>query len=227
MTVLKSIKLTFFSLFFLFSINSFAQLSKTHYIPPICTLNTNASSPQLQYLYVSTPSQEEFDVTITPIGGIPETFQVSNSNPKDFLIGNGAETNLIATSQSIGQIIDDRGFIINGEDLIYVSVKLLASSDNYQGAGLVSKGLPALGETFRVGTFQNESTDVDDVNQFGNPSINMLNFVSVLATQNNTIVNFSDFGNGVTIVNDAEISNIELNAGESYVIGIIPTVVYR
>ena len=47
--------------------------------------------------------------------------------------------------------------------------------------------------------------------------------MSVLATEDNTIVNFSDFPNAATIVNDAAINDILLNSGESYVIAIQPT----
>ena len=48
-----------------------------------------------------------------------------------------------------------KGFIIEAEDLIYVSARLFTSDSYYQAAGLVSKGLAALGKTFRVGTFEN------------------------------------------------------------------------
>ena len=85
MKILNLIKLLVFSL--LFSINSYSQFSKTHYIPPIPSLNNGATSPQIQYLYISTPNEEEFNVTITPIGGEAEPFTVSNSEPIEFFIG--------------------------------------------------------------------------------------------------------------------------------------------
>ena len=44
----------------------------------------------------------------------------------------------------------------------------------------------------------------------------------MLATEDNTTVNFSDFGNGVTIVNNAPINDVILNSGESYLIAIKP-----
>ena len=125
-------------------------------------------------------------------------------------------------SESIGQVINNKGYIVEADDLVYVSVKLLASSSYYQALGLVSKGLAGLGKTFRVGTFQNESSEVDMGNSGNN--FNFLNFVSVLATQDNTVVNFSDFGNGATIFNDANYENIILNRGESYIIGVQPSV---
>ena len=53
-------------------------------------------------------------------------------------------------------------------------------------------------------------------------SNSFLNFVTVLATEDNTTVNFSDFGNGVTVVNNAPINDVILNSGESYLIAIKP-----
>ena len=114
----------------------------------------------------------------------------------------------------LNEQILSKGFIIEGEDLIYVSARLFTSSAYYQAAGLVSKGLAALGKTFRVGTFESVGSD---------PAGNFLNFVSVLATEDNTIVNFSDFPNGATIINNAATNDILLNSGESYVIAIQPT----
>ena len=34
----------------------FAQLSRTHYVPPISVANDSNSMPQNQYLHISTPS---------------------------------------------------------------------------------------------------------------------------------------------------------------------------
>ena len=70
-------------------------------------------------------------------------------------MGDGNDTNFIALSGDSGQVYTNKGFIIEGEDLIYVSARLFTSDAYYQAAGLVSKGLAALGKTFRVGTFEN------------------------------------------------------------------------
>ena len=192
-----------------------AQFSKTHYIPPIGTTGSGAASPQIQYLYISTPNEIPFNVTINPIGGTPETVQVSNANPYEYYVGTGFDTNFIAQSTLSGQNLSDKGYIIEAEDLVYVSVRLFTSSQYYQAGGIVSKGLAALGEEFRVGTFRN-------LGNLGNQQTQYLNFISVLASQDNTTVNFSNFGNGVTLVNDAATSNIMLNAGESYLISASP-----
>ena len=98
---LNNIKIVLLFILFIFSINSFSQFSKTHYIPPVPNLNNGATAARIQYLYISTPNEEEFNVTITPIGGEAEPFTVSNSEPIEFFIGNGTETNLIALSLKI------------------------------------------------------------------------------------------------------------------------------
>ena len=105
-----------------------AQFSKTHYIPPIGTTGSGAASPQIQYLYISTPNEIPFNVTINPIGGTPETVQVSNANPYEYYVGTGVDTNFIAQSTLSGQNLSDKGYIIEAEDLVYVSVRLFTSS---------------------------------------------------------------------------------------------------
>ena len=206
--------LLFILVCFLFQ-NINAQFSKTHYIPPIATTGSGPAAPQTQHLYISTPNEIPFDVTINPIGGTAITVQVSNANPYEYYIGAGVDTNFIAQTNLSGQNLTNKGFIIEAEDLVYVSVRLFTSSQLYQAGGVVSKGLAALGEEFRVGTFRNLGNLTGSQSQY-------LNFVSVLASQDNTTVNFSNFGNGVTIINDAETSNILLNTGESYVIAASP-----
>ncbi len=209
----KIFRLIFVAMLFLSFQNILAQFSKTHYIPPI----SGDGGAQIQYIYVSTPNEDEFNVSITPIGGLTEQFTVSNSAPLEYYVGNGEQTNFFTQSSDSGQILNNKGYIIEGDNLVYVSVRLFGGPSwaYYQGGQLVSKGLSALGQIFRIGTFQNESTFVD--------GDSMLNFISVLATQDNTSVNFSNFGNGVTFVNDQEPGNIILNNGESYVVSIKPT----
>ncbi|MGY8919996.1 MAG: IgGFc-binding protein, partial [Flavobacteriales bacterium] len=214
MTVLK-FKLSLFSLFFLFSLNSFSQFSKTHYIPPVATTGSGAANPLDQYLYVSTPNEIPFDVTITPIGGTPTTISVSNSSPYEYSIGNNSNTNLIALTSNSGEKFTNKGFIVEAEDLVYVSARMF-SGGYYQAGSVVSKGLAALGKEFRAGSFENAGSNFDGTQS------NYINFISVLATQDNTTVNFSEFSNGITILNNTPTNDVLLNSGESYVIAIRP-----
>jgi hypothetical protein len=212
MKILNLIKLLVFSL--LFSINSYSQFSKTHYIPPVASTGSGPASPLEQYLYISTPNVTPFDVTITPVGGTPETVTVSNNTPYAYYIGTNSNTNLIALTSNSGEKFTDKGFIVEADDLVYVSARLF-SGGYYQAGSIVSKGLAGLGKTFRVGTFENEGS-------LGNSQDEYVNFVSVLATQDNTTVNFSELGNGVTIINNTPINDVLLNSGESYVVAISP-----
>mgnify|MGYP005722107601 FL=1 len=193
-----------------------AQYSKSHYIPPITTTGSGAASPLDQYLYISTPSESPVNVVIKPMGGTEINGTASNSDPWEYYIGSGNSTNLIITSGSLdGNAYNNKGFIIESEDLTYVSARLFAGS-YYQAGSVVSKGTAALGTEFRAGTFENEG------NLTGGTPSNYLNFVSVLATQDNTTVDFKEFGNGVTIINDIPTENILLNAGDSYSVAITP-----
>ena len=160
-----------------------AQFSKTHYIPPIATTGSGPAAPQTQHLYISTPNEIPFNVTINPIGGTAITVQVSNANPYEYYVGDGVDTNFITQTNLSGQNLTNKGFIIEAEDLVYVSVRLFTSAQLYQAGGVVSKGLAALGEEFRVGTFRNLGNLTGSQSQY-------LNFISVLASQDNTTVNF-------------------------------------
>ena len=75
-----------FFLFIFFSLQSYSQISKVHYIPPLTNnkgVAFGSSIPIDQYLYLSTPSTENVIVTITPLNGdAPTTYNdLSNGNP--------------------------------------------------------------------------------------------------------------------------------------------------
>ena len=87
----------FFTLVLIFSYQvSFSQYSKSHYIPPVTSTGNGAANAEVQYIYISTPSENPISVTIFPMGGDPVTNNtVSNSNPWEYYIGNGTNTNLM------------------------------------------------------------------------------------------------------------------------------------
>ena len=95
---------------------------------------------------------------------------------------------------------------------MYVSLRLSGGGGSQAGS-LVSKGKSGLGKTFRIGTFTNQQLPPN-----GNDYIN---FVSVMATENNTQIDFSDLAAGVIIENNTPLSTT-LNWGESYVIALNP-----
>ena len=75
--------LRLYILFLFFSITGFSQISKVHYIPPLTnnkSLSGGSSIPLDQYMYLSTPSENNVTVTITPLNGdSPTTYNNSVS----------------------------------------------------------------------------------------------------------------------------------------------------
>ena len=193
---------------------SYAQLSRTHYIPPISVANNSNATPQNQYLHISTPSITPVNVTVTEIGGPVSVLSASNANPIEILIGSGTNTSFIADVSTTGTKYLNKGYSIQADQPVYASVRLIAGTSQSQAGSLVSKGLAGLGTTFRVGTFTNQKT-------FTSTTTDYLNFVSVMATENNTQVDFSDLPAGIVIENSTPLS-VVLNYGETYVIALNP-----
>lgn len=202
----------FVLIFFSLVTNCFSQFSKTHYIPPLSGASTLTSEDQ--YLYISTPSITPINFKIIELGGITILGTVARDTPYIYYIGNGNDTQLHVDASNTSNVLNTKGYIVEADDLVYVSARVTAGSGNQAGE-LVSKGLASLGTRFRIGAFTNENA----------PSYGLVHytFVSVLATENNTTVNFSDIKTGVQLINSTTGSNpfsITLNSGESYVMAV-------
>jgi gliding motility-associated-like protein len=210
MTTLAFLKKFLFLLILFLYIQGFAQLSKTHFIPPLTSAAPDNSAPLDQYIYLSTPSTTNVSYTIMPVGQPTTAYitgVVSNATPQIIYIGTGNGQLFVASAQT-STVTNNKGYIVEAESTIYVSVRMNAGNDSQAGA-LVSKGLAGLGQTFRVGSYTNE-----------NAQDNYLNFVSVMATEDNTEVTFSDLPTGLIIKNYTGTTPISttLNKGESYIL---------
>ena len=201
-------------LFLLMGSSVFAQFSKTHYIPPLSA--TDSQPAQSQYLYISSPSPTPINFTINALGNGLISGTVSRNTPFVYNIGAGNNSALMVNQFSVNTIQNNKGFVVEAEDQVYVAVRLTATTQNFQGGGLVSKGLAGLGTQFRIGAFIN--TGISAITQ------NHYTFISILATENNTTVSFSDIKPGVVLINNAGAgnnpSNVILNRGQSYVIAV-------
>jgi gliding motility-associated-like protein len=198
----------------LLSINCFAQFSKTHYIPPLTSQSNNTLAGD-HYLYISTPSTKNVALKIINIGGQIINATVSNNTPFIYKIGDGDNTQLFTPKAIIGKLTN-KGYIIEADDLIYCSVRLNANINNsgsYNHAGgLVSKGNSALGTTFRLGAMLNPINDGT-----------LLNFASILSTENNTTVAISNIPNGTLLTDGTTVNGpviVNLNKNESYIIAL-------
>ena len=217
----------FFTFNFCIILSSFAQLSTKHYIPPITSDGNDISE---QYIYISTPRNANITFTIKTIGNTSNDYTgiVSNANPFLYrIVENGEDpadsaANLDTDGDSqlaipeilSNSVINDRGYIIESSDVIYVSVRFRSSLPNqYQAGALVSKGLSALGTEFRAGGFATENNNINN---------GFLTYISVMATENNTNIVFDDFPTGINIINHTGATpiNANLNEGESYMIGV-------
>ena len=76
-----------------------AQLSRTHYIPPITAAPNGNALPQNQYLHISTPSSTPTSVSVNQLGTGVVNYSVSNATPLEIYIGNG-------DNRTINQIAD-------------------------------------------------------------------------------------------------------------------------
>ncbi|MCM2302186.1 MAG: gliding motility protein, partial [Flavobacteriaceae bacterium] len=193
-------KRVFILLLFLLPFLGYAQFSKTHYIPPITAQNNIVED---QYLYISTPTLTNVNFRIIEVGGNVINGTVRNNAPYTYSIGNGLYTQLFTPKTNIG-IVQNKGYIIEADDLVYVSVRVTAArSANQQGVvsyahagGIVSKGNSALGKVFRLGAMLNPL----------NNDNSLLNFASIFATENGTTVTISNIENGTTLTNNTIIS---------------------
>ena len=208
-------------------VSVFAQLSKVHYVPPIAYSSetfSNAIPNQGHYFYVSTPSPATVTVDIKAIGGATTRILVSNSSPYVFTIDapGGLDSSQIAIGASSSDIVSntsrvvtDKGYIVEATAAIYVALRIASGS---QAGALVSKGGAALGTNFRMGGFTNY-----------NPQPNYSSFLSVMATENTTLITINNIKDGVDIIDFNEtllgvsagmLNDISftLNRGESYTI---------
>ena len=196
----------------LLTISAQAQFSKTHYIPPLSA--SQSVVPEDQYLYISTPSVTPVNFRITNLGSTLVEGTVSRNDPFVYFIGIGPATQLFTDRTEIGSVVGNRGFVVEAEDLIYVTARVIAGNGNQAGM-LVSKGLAALGTQFRIGAMLNTLTQ-------GYQPIHHT-FISILATENNTTVTFSDITANVQLINDSSGNSpapVVLNSGESYVLAV-------
>jgi len=188
------------------------QFSKTHYIPPL----SNSSSMIIgnKFIYISTPSINPINVQLKEIGGNTINASVSRDAPFVYDTNSGTPDQLFVNQNQVNEVLSNKGYIIEAEDVVYVSVRV-DTSDGFQAGALVSKGLASLGTEFRIGGFLN--TLVQSYSNIHHT------FITVLATENNTEVSFSNIKPNATLLNSTTGSNpftVVLNSGESYAVAV-------
>lgn len=193
----------------------YAQLGNRHWIPPLGT--SSQFIDYYQYIAISTPHTEPFIVTVkTSNNEIIAEQTVSHSSPAEVFIprvGALAHRSLVYLLTLDDSIIEDRGILIEGEKTFQVNYRVHSS---IHAGGFVSKGSSGLGRSFRSGHFQTSQ---------GASNTARFHFISMMASEDNTVVTISDIPEGIKLQNYEEVVNapitVELpTAGNSYVLGL-------
>jgi uncharacterized repeat protein (TIGR01451 family)/gliding motility-associated-like protein len=198
-------------IFFLSFIDSFAQLSDLHYLPP---LRQRAADLNNQAVYLSTPETVAFDVNIYQgTSTIPVTVSVSNALPYTYALPNGQNDITMVNDVNVGIVLSSSGlrFEAPGGEKFYVNYR---GRNNVQGASLTAKGRAAMGTHFKWG----------GVPLIRNRDIHNAT-LGIMATEDNTTVTISDYdsncefrlGTEVFGLTDDTIT-VTLNKGQSYVV---------
>lgn len=156
------LKRLLYILIILFSTTVSSQLSKTHYVPPITSGIGNAI-PNDQYIYISTPIDGLVNFSIKRADGVElQSGQVSNSAPYTYTIASNGYSEFVQDATTTGQVNSDKGFIIESDSPVYVSIRLNAGgstgSNAPQAGALVSKGDNALGTL--LGPSESETVEI-------------------------------------------------------------------
>ena len=232
------LKKFFLSLFILLSLcfnQAYAQLDTKHYIPPCYTGTDNWQFVGTHWAVLATPSTEPITVRIEKGDGtLVATKQVSSNSPVVYEIGRASYHWVwryyddswrnfkvvkdyplgVVNYDDLNKVISEQGLIFSSDKPFYVNIRHLT---DIHGFSLTSKGSTALGTSFRSGHLYSEIGKIYNVRS---------HFISVMATEDNTNVTFSEIKtrvitsntNGPLNVPNGGTRSTTLNAGESYVI---------
>ena len=234
---MKFIRNFLFLLFILGIQPLMAQLSSRHFMPPL-KKSGSAAEFSGQTFYLSTPETTAFDVNIyqgtntTPTA----TLSISNNSPGIYYpplgtggtLSYGNNNTSLVTDANAGIVLSTAGFRFEAPSgkIFYVNWR---ASHSAQASSLVSAGEAGLGTDFKwggtpllsiaTGSFSNSSYDTQ---------VNSV--IGIMATEDNTHVSISGYNPACTFTNalgkngiTADVINITLNAGQTYVLEARPT----
>ena len=212
-----------------------AQYDTIHYLPPIYVANSiknNNSNVKDHYLVLSTLEPISFTVTLKDGAGSlftgyslqtgsqvsPGVVNLSRTSPiKLKFSGTGEGVQNIVSRSSLNTVITVEGLVFEASKPFFANIRHISGA---QAGSLITKGNAGLGTDFFTGY------------QFMKPSSSSVNdqeshFFSVMATEDNTSITFSNFKPGVTFYGrgidtsvtpgKATDTTISLNKGESFV----------
>ena len=213
----KIIKSCTFTVFLLvISLNSFAQLSDLHYLPPLRQFSDGVGFTS-QKIYLSTPVTTAFTVDVY-LGSSTVSFTtltVSKASSAVYTLANGDNDITLLTAAKTGIVQSASGlrFQSSGGQKFYLNWRGKSSA---QASSLTSKGRAALGTSFKWG-------GVPNLGPYYIAGFNAA--LGIMATEDGTTVEIfgynpnstfrlGDDADGIT----ADALTITLNAGQTYVL---------
>ncbi|TNF33217.1 MAG: hypothetical protein EP329_08595, partial [Deltaproteobacteria bacterium] len=203
-----------------------AQLDTRHWIPALWSGEQSTSAAGNHWLIITTPETGTVNVTVTDGAGAT-VFQgtVSNTSPRAILLGAfTASTTYASSTAASGNLLfgdgalakkHPDGLVVVADKPVYANIRNKSSD---QGTSLTAKGRKALGIRFRAGIMRDAYDPTKSYRSV---------FVSVMATQPDTVVNFGDIKPGMVFTNTTtggspvttQPFSVTLAQNESYLIG--------
>jgi len=174
-----------------------AQLSTKHYLPPIyANTMSSASNVGQTTLFLSTPIDTTFTVSIY-IGSSKvavKKVNISSDSPQKIVFGDYRRKDfgpcIAIGKDELNKILPNKGLRVVADFPLFANLRSKAPA---QTLSLTSKGTSALGTKFKSGhmvlgkAVENDKVKLETRN----------NFISVMATSNNTKITFSGIKKGV------------------------------
>ena len=196
--------------------NNVGTLDSVHLLPPIYA----KQDVKNHYLVLSTNEETPFQVLIQNAdgakgvaGGINEAMVISKDSPAiidlssaPFGNGRGHASLGVIDGNQVGKVDKTEGLILTGDQAFYANVR---HQTHAQGLSLSSKGQLALGTEFRSGHLVTNTAQ----------DWRKAHFISVMASEDNTVVSFQDLPEGVEFVNGYP-GQVTLDKYESFVVGL-------
>ncbi|WP_312422904.1 T9SS type B sorting domain-containing protein [Epilithonimonas sp.] len=193
-----------FLLFFIISVNSYAQMDTEHWFAPMGNNTTLPSN--YQSIYLSTKETVPFEVKIYNGNTLLGTKSISKGKSEIFDI---PRQYIITDNKSDRMVILNKGLHLVGEKKYFANLRFSATN---HAEIVTSKGLAGLGKEFYLGMPQ--------VN-FGTQAFISNHTASIIATENSTTVTLSGYEPSLVFTNDSSPLSAEktiiLNKGESYI----------
>ncbi len=195
--------------------NNVGTLDSYHLLPPLYA----KQDVRDHYLVLSTTEETPFEVTLQNAagaagleGGLNVTYTISKEHPltldlsNDLGDGTGTASLGILDESQVGSVNAYEGLVLQADYAFYANVR---HQTRVQGLSLSSKGQLGLGTEFRSGHL------VTNTNQDWRKA----HFISVMASEDNTVVSFKDLPEGAKFVNGHP-GQVVLNQYESFVVGL-------